>query len=232
MSSFIDQELLESCLRQAHPGASIAVRDFEDGHFVVEPGTNYSSEILRVRVEYECDGRPLRQSLVFKVPFLSSHFEFLSALNFYDRETYMYGTVLRRIRDRLRCDVVPRHLLTTDTHVLVLEDLCAQGYYLRSGLLDYEHCASTLRALAMFHAASNGLQRQDERLLAPVWQVGLYTPEIARLLMRACIPVLVEVMRKEQISATALANFAGKDKIHEWFLFLFAAYFCYQKQLQ
>ncbi|KAK7571139.1 hypothetical protein V9T40_014743 [Parthenolecanium corni] len=213
MSFHVDEELLRSCLRSAHPDSAITVRHFEDGQYAVEPGTNYSSEIIRVRVEYECDGRQLRQCLVFKVPFLNAHYEFLNELGFYDKETYMYAEVLPRMSTMLRSAVVPRHYFTTDTHVLALEDLGAQGYYLQSeAAFDYEHCACTLRALAMFQAASAKLHLEDDQLLAPASHEAIYTAEITRKSMRACYPVLLDVLRMEHISPATLENFAAYEQ--------------------
>lgn len=213
MSFTVDEKLLRNCLQTAHPGSAIQLRTFADDQEGIEAGTNFTSEVVRVRVDYECDGRQLRQSIFFKVPYLSQHFAHMNELGFYVREAYTYGKVLPRMRTMLHTEVVPFHYYTTEKLALALEDLDAAGYYmLNRAALDYEHCATTLRGVAMFHAASAKLHREDDRLLAPASHEGIYVEGIRRKVLRLCCPALVELLRMQRTSPTVIANFAASEE--------------------
>jgi len=166
MTVVIDEAFLLKCLKNAHLGSSICLKNFQDKQNMVASGTNYTSEILRVSVEYDCDGEVLQESFVVKVPQMSPNYEFVNQFGFYDKEAYMYNEVLSKMAKMLDNPPIPRHFFTTESETLVLQDLSVQGYVLvQDKALDLEHSLHVLEGLAKFHAASTRLDELDPNIL-------------------------------------------------------------------
>lgn len=79
----------------------------------------------------------------------------------------MYKIVLPRSNQYLDKSLAPAHLYSTDSNILVLEDLTARGYKSEEKLplLNFSDARDTLKVLAHFHAASQKLHGKDPDIL-------------------------------------------------------------------
>lgn len=190
------------CLSRSHPHAAITIEDHKFSQYDVEPGTNNTSEIFGVSVEYHVDGELLKEFLVFKVPFLSANFESLRPTGLYEQETYMYAAILPEMAKIVELRMVPRYYCTTASNVLVLEDLCSQGYYLvdRSAA-SFEQSALVFESLAEFHACSVKFDRLHPNKLSPVANETLYTKTLIDDTLKLTVPVLLKALQGDQQSA-------------------------------
>ncbi|KAK7597949.1 hypothetical protein V9T40_014905 [Parthenolecanium corni] len=102
-----------------------------------------------------------------KVPTSSAFFAFYESLDFYYREIVTYEKVIPRMNMYLDKSLAPAHLYTTDSKILVLEDLTARGYVSgeKLALLNLAETKSVMKAFAHYHSASHKLYVEDPGIL-------------------------------------------------------------------
>lgn len=110
-------------------------------------------------VEYEENHVTKRKYVVLKVPTSSAMHSFCESLSVYDKEISMYEKVIPQMNKYLDKSLAPAHLYTSDSKILVLEDLTARGY--KSGekfpLLNFVEAKGAMKTFAHYHSASHKL---------------------------------------------------------------------------
>ncbi len=211
MCSTVDETLLLKCLKADElvaKNTEMTIRNYEICRDVAIVGSNYTSDIFRIWIEYESNGELRKKRLIFKVPSESNHYEFVAALGLYDTEVYMYEVILPEISRLLGFRVAPIHYCTIDSQNLILEDLCEIGYNVEPReLLSFEQGIATMRTLAQFHAASAKLYQEKRSLFVGMGKTILFAKPVVEGVIAACNPVLADVLHHEGVSDTSISKF-------------------------
>lgn len=165
MSFFQSEDQIINILKQCFTKA--------DKFQIVENATNeghmhYISDIIRLTFKYEEDGIPKTKSLVLKVPTNGDASYLADELNIFDRENFVYDTIIPRINDYLDEPLTPFYIKTADSRIIMLENLVAQGYEKGQNdrlLYNQKQSRPIIKALAYFHAASHKVAQLEPHLL-------------------------------------------------------------------
>lgn len=210
-----DGELPLNVLKSCFPGAEnvrIVHSALEDGNL------HFTSVVTRFVVEYEQDRKTHRRHLVMKVPTSAPVVAVCENLNFFNREICMYEEVIPLMNKYLDESLAPAHLRTTDSKILVLEDLTARGYESGEKLpaLDFSRTQAVLKAFAHFHAASHKLHQENRNFRPNLFDTHVLSVEGRRIALDTWAPVVLELLkRKNETSLAAKAeqaiSFLEKD---------------------
>jgi hypothetical protein len=128
-------------------------------------GDNYTSDIYRVKISYESQGRQNDAFLIVKYIIDREEVRKVLLENLIiKKEKEMYEKVLPRINQVLgeKCSA-DCYYIVDDPPAFILEDLKAVGFDVadRQKGLDLEHCKVLLKKLGKFHAASIILNEKE-----------------------------------------------------------------------
>ncbi|EDS34996.1 conserved hypothetical protein [Culex quinquefasciatus] len=183
---WITAELLERTLL-AEEGAN-ECRFRVVGHKVeaaTKKGDNYASEMYRVIIEYEMDGKRHKCTRIMKViPSGDIQRKVMEKNNIFPREIAVYRDILPRISKLLQSiadpvQISPVCTYTTDDPktMLVFEDIKEREYQMvdrRIGL-NLEQTKLVLRKLAKLHAGSAVVYQEDPEVMEPVMEGAITT---------------------------------------------------------
>lgn len=142
---------------------------------VVEAGNNFYSSILSLKVEYDNGAQNLYKKALLKIPSMGINYKNTQNSNFYDKEIYMYETVLPRMYECWNGKTLtPKFYAATALKSLILENLNESGFKIKDKKtrLDLNHSEIALRSMAQFHALSlKYLQTYDidEKKMGPLF---------------------------------------------------------------
>uniref|UniRef100_A0A1B6DBT8 CHK kinase-like domain-containing protein n=1 Tax=Clastoptera arizonana TaxID=38151 RepID=A0A1B6DBT8_9HEMI len=140
----------------------------------VEEGKNNCSAIYRLHVDVEDSNKVTTKSFIVK-----KVFDF--AIGWYrDKENSAFRFVLPQIEQFVETQLSPRLFLSLDS-LLVMEDLAEKGFRnVEGSLLNFDHCALAVEALAKFHAGSIMIHKSDPRLIEETvgWEVFKDNPNL------------------------------------------------------
>lgn len=216
MSFSVDEPLLVKCLRRANPKSNeILIKKYEHKPYSITPGSNYTSEIYSVFVEFECDGKTQEEYMVFKVPYVHRLYNQMQKAGVYEKENYMYNTIVPKLTEISTLSMLPKHYYITESQVLVLEDLTKGGYFLKDQTQwDLEPSILLLNELAKFHGASVKLYQLHPSVLEPASTVTLFREDVVVAIKNRVYPYLLEILKAENICPRVLEKFAEyKEKI-------------------
>lgn len=129
-------------------------------------GLHFTSEIIQVTIEYR-DSSPQKRYLILKFPSSGPAFNFYSKSQAYIKETLTYDQMLPRVNDLLPRRITPTHYFTTESNILVMEDLAKHGYTVgeKHSFIDFQQSMTILQTLAQFHAATFKIRGQSSTIL-------------------------------------------------------------------
>ncbi|ETN60248.1 Juvenile hormone-inducible protein [Anopheles darlingi] len=173
---FLTKEYLEGILRREQRENAIKVESFK----VVAPlakGENYSSDILRVTINYTTGSHNHRtQTYIIKVSFgRDEDNDLLDVYDVFKREIAAYDVVMPKVEQLLssigynkRLAPVAHAIHSTTIKHFVFEDLSLQGYKPvdRAAGLSFSQLQMVLEKVAKFHAATAVLYTIDEESMA------------------------------------------------------------------
>ncbi|XP_025262467.1 uncharacterized protein LOC105247775 [Camponotus floridanus] len=164
-STWLNLCFMEKVLRKSENDNSIQVIDIFSKP-ATNKGDNYTSDMIRVNVEFSRDqsGRKIteKKSVIFKI--MPSVEGFRKNLVVKSRVFYTEMSMMTDTLDKMNKLIQPKYRLSgkgmymqeDNPTFLVIEDLVSLGYRLacRHSGLDLDHCKLALRGLARFHATS------------------------------------------------------------------------------
>ncbi|KAF5288419.1 hypothetical protein FQR65_LT02071 [Abscondita terminalis] len=141
--------------------------------YVLPPGENYISELLRIIVKF-CNNNSKEvksMSLITKVPLeddIKAGRE--DEMMFFSSEITIYSKILPLLSQlgfTQKISPTVYHTSNDPRKLLVLEDLTLLQYKMPNRLegLDLEHCLRTIEKLAYFHAASLALYEKNPKIM-------------------------------------------------------------------
>lgn len=183
----INDDFIQSILRAEQHEKNIKLMDYKINRKAVGDGNNISSEVSRLYVDYEKDGKIIRKTYFMKIPSMSPLYTILKHIGIYEKECHMYTTILPEMCKLLQNEdsLSPKCYVSSDSTVLILEDLRELGFKMinRRAQMDFEYASVALRTLAKFHALSLKLNETHPQELNTVKRDCFYTSgngEIAR----------------------------------------------------
>ncbi|XP_065221619.1 uncharacterized protein LOC135846450 [Planococcus citri] len=159
----INNELLSKML-SADSSSKVTILNWRIKSNIIALGNNNTSQLSRLKVEYQRRGRIFKKSFILKVP--SAHPMYTIALKYkvYDKEYRIYTQVLEEMYKIDGERVGAKLYYANDQHSLIMKDLSLSGYKMadRVQQLDYEQCYLVLKSLAKFHALSVKLDQNSK----------------------------------------------------------------------
>lgn len=194
--NFIDDEnSLKNILNECFPHAKKIeiLKNSAD-----EETQNFTSDIRFITVQYEHKHCPRIKHLALKIPHTSLLYSFYESLNFYNKEVYLYDKFLPHINRVLNKKIVPKHYFSTDTKIIVMENVAQKGFKSakRNKFFNLEDSKTLLHTLALFHAASYKIHKHYPHLQDDP-SFGIYRiAEIREALVDTYQPILHELLEK------------------------------------
>ncbi|KAK4874386.1 hypothetical protein RN001_013746 [Aquatica leii] len=144
-----------------------------DVSYVVPPGENYVSELLRIVVKFSEEDRNGVQSVSLIVKSLPENElaqKYNEEMEFFSCELSIFRCILPMIEElEFRKCVAPKayYLSTQPKNMIVIEDLSTLNYKVASRQegLNLEHCLLSIEKLAYFHAASLALYEKNPKIM-------------------------------------------------------------------
>lgn len=198
--AWIDSDFLEDVL-----GDSVKV-DSYNVCAAVGAGDNYLSILYKTVVNYhthESSEQKTSHLMVKGHPTAQILLDMIEDMGVFRKEISIYNNCLPAMHKVLKEYfpagtefVAAGAYPTSRPDTVVMDDLGEQGYRManRREQLDFEHCATTLRALARFHALSAKVYEDDPDLILSV-ATELYQDSIKEKMapfLEMCIPVLAK----------------------------------------
>lgn len=155
------QNILEPSFRHAE---NIEILETAEGGHDYQ----YTSSITQVAIQYNQEGKRHEKHLAIKIPKNNAVCtEFFETMNFYARENYMYKILIPELQNFLDEPIIPVCYHTTDSRILVMENILSQGYEsgIRRQFLNLQQSFRILEALSQFHAASHKVCQATPSLL-------------------------------------------------------------------
>lgn len=210
MSFSVDEILLVKCLRQAYPNSGeILIKKFDYKPSAITPGSNYTSEIFSVSVEFECDGKLQEEFIIFKVPYIHKLYKQMKKAGFYEKENHMYSSIIPKLQEISSLSMLPKHYMITELHVLALEDLTKRGYLLKDEVQwNLKQSVLLLSELAKFHAASVKLHQKNPSLLKPASGATLFREDVVVAIKNRVYPYLMPILKAEKVNERVIQKFA------------------------
>ncbi|XP_046659457.1 uncharacterized protein LOC124353589 [Homalodisca vitripennis] len=174
--AWLNEKFLETVFQEEEINqTSIAIIDY-DIKSVMPPGSNYSSDMFRVRVVYSVGNSRQEQvtSVIIKVPVVEGVFKEIE--EYFSREPIMYEKQLPAMSKKINHEFAPKSFHSPLKNVLVLKDLKDEGYVIADKFkqLDYPHCELVFKTVAKFHAASLACYHDDLRFIEGVSAENFY----------------------------------------------------------
>ncbi len=213
MSFLIDEHTLQKCLAMKEPqdrNSKPVIKNFTQICGVATVANNYTSEIIRLKIDYEFEGESKTAKFIAKVPLLSANYKFLQKIGFYETEAFLYDAILPKIADLLKYEVAPHHYCTIDSENLILEDLTESGYEVEGNeVFNLEQSRVTIKTLAKFHAASFKVRQCHKRFNASLTSSlsALFTRGVVQRVATSCYPALIDLLKCEGVLETSIQNF-------------------------
>ncbi|KAG8301226.1 uncharacterized protein LOC124370024 [Homalodisca vitripennis] len=160
---WLDEKFLSYCLNKGKDCEEKRVQSFNVSS-AVPNGISYCSLLFRVRTEYkEKDEKNANcSSLIVKGPFENSSADYVQT------EPRFYNEFLPAAFEiSSSITFAPKTHFSKIPDVIVMEDLCQEGYKLadRRELLDFDHCRLYAIASATFHAVSVAVHKKQPKLV-------------------------------------------------------------------
>ncbi|TMW48625.1 hypothetical protein DOY81_006290 [Sarcophaga bullata] len=215
--SWINQEYLENVLKRYENKENVKLLEF-----ILSPaslkGDHYASIMFRCKLKYSIDGSEnvKHKSVILKtVPVEDgAKRDMLQKSNLFETEINMYTKTLPKIEKILKDYGEPTKLApeiiycALEPHsVLIMEDLCEQGYEaLRGHYLTETELKLVFKKIAKLHAVSYMLGQSDEHTVVTQYQKGFF-----------CSTAIMEM----DIMYTGIVNFMNMLEKHtEFHLYL------------
>ncbi|XP_065209361.1 uncharacterized protein LOC135837869 [Planococcus citri] len=214
---FIDNGFIQSIIQAEKNKNNVKLLDYKIYRKAVGEGNNVSSEVSRLRVNYEKDGKIIEKTFFMKIPSLSPLYGILKRVGIYEKECHMYTTILPEMHKLVQNEdsLSPRCYLSTDSSILIFEDLRESGYEIidRRAQLDFEQTAAAFRILAKFHALSLKLNETHPEELNRVKRECIYCPGNIQLIQSSYQRLLRVVQQTPQIKHLHSKLFQLKDNL-------------------
>ncbi|KAK7597940.1 hypothetical protein V9T40_014896 [Parthenolecanium corni] len=213
MSSLQSQDQVINILKKCFPKSNTFQIIEYSG---IEGNLNFTGDIVRLTFEFTEDGIRNRKSLILKILKNTDPTSIFQKLDLYIRERVVYDLIIPRMNNYLNESLAPLDLKTTDSNIIILENLVMSGYEAGENnrqLYGLSQCFPILKALANFHATSHKICQIDQQLLqnemlqnskegllqlkkktVDFWQ-PIYCELLAQNNVPSLIPKLVEVFR-------------------------------------
>ncbi|KAJ9580970.1 hypothetical protein L9F63_023855 [Diploptera punctata] len=173
--TWLDKAFLERALR-SRDEEDVEVTSYQVTRATAD-GDNYSSLILRVKVNYVRNGVSEMKSIILKAEqMIGKLSEATEKANIFPRERTVLSKIVPKIRNLINeatshtvqsfaAECLYSHF-GSPGNVLVLEDLKEAGFKMaeRTEGLDKKHCLLVLNTLAKYHAGSVVLHKLDPKL--------------------------------------------------------------------
>ncbi|KAK7597931.1 hypothetical protein V9T40_014887 [Parthenolecanium corni] len=199
MSSDITENFIMDILKECFPQASDI--QFTD-NLRTELNQNYTSDIKYLFVKYRKNNENHQIELAIKMPRQRHQSQFYEKLNFFNKEALVYDKMLPLVHQLLDSPLAPLHYHTTDSKILVVEDLSAQGYESRDkrNSLNLQQSYPILKTISHFHAATHKIHQSHPDLLSePMFQRSAYI-EVRRNIASAWEPILCDLLKMKNAS--------------------------------
>lgn len=199
MSSDITENFIMDILKECFPQASDI--QFTD-NLRTELNQNYTSDIKYLFVKYRKNNENHQIELAIKMPRQRHQSQFYEKLNFFNKEALVYDKMLPLVHQLLDSPLAPLHYHTTDSKILVVEDLSAQGYESRDqrNSLNLQQSYPILKTISYFHAATHKIHQSHPDLLSePMFQRSAYI-EVRRNIASAWEPILCDLLKMKNAS--------------------------------
>ncbi|XP_065203576.1 uncharacterized protein LOC135833741 [Planococcus citri] len=199
----IDNGFIQSIFQAEKDKKNIKLVDYTVSRKAVGDDNNVSSEVSRLYVNYEKDGKLIKKTYFMKIPSLSPLYSILKRIGIYEKECHMYTTILPEMRRLVQNEDIlsPKCYVSSDSTILILEDLRESGYKMinRRAQMDFEHASAAIRTLAEFHALSLKLNETHPEDLNNVKRECFYSPGNNQLIESSYERLLRVVQRTPQI---------------------------------
>lgn len=202
MSFFQSEDQIIKVLQRCFPKAG-RIQIMENS--MKEQNEHYLSQIIRLTINYEEDGTRNRKCLVLKVPIPAT--DDIGTLaddnNVFTKESYTYNTIIPLINSYLDKPLTPLHIKTTDSRIIILEDLTARGYEkgeFSRRLYKEKQSYPVIEALAHFHAASHAVAQSEPHLLQNKIHGHLIILDIRQRTTDFYEPILFELLTRNKAS--------------------------------
>ncbi|XP_058448690.1 uncharacterized protein LOC131428663 [Malaya genurostris] len=173
--SYITREYLEDVLRKEQCESAINVKDFSVV-MALAKGENYSSDILRVKVNYVTGSNNHRtQTYIIKSQVITEGMaDILEEYDVFHREIAVYNNVMPKV-EQILAEIGYTNKLAPIAHMIgktnpkhfIFEDLTQYGFRSadRKQGLNYHQLEMVLEKVAKFHAATAVLYSRDEQTM-------------------------------------------------------------------
>lgn len=214
----IDDGFIQSILRAEEYEKNIKLVDYKINRKAVGEGNNVSSEVSRLYVNYEKNGKIIKKTYFMKIPSLSPLYAILKHIGIYEKECHMYTTILPEMNKLIQNEdsLSPKCYVSSDSTTLILEDLRESGYKMinRRAQMDFGHASAAIRTLAKFHALSLKINQTHPQELNKVKRDCFYTPGNDQIAVQGYKRFLQIVETTPQIEHLHSKLFQFKD--HLW----------------
>ncbi|KAG8265308.1 hypothetical protein J6590_097412 [Homalodisca vitripennis] len=160
---WLDDKFLGYCLNKGKDCEKVKLKSFNVSSAVPQ-GLNYCSLLLRVKTEYRRNDEEIVHcsSLIVKKPIENTSADYAQT------EPKFYNEFLpAALEISSSIKFAPNTYSSTIPDVVVMEDLCQEGYKLadKLELLDFDHCRLYAIASATFHAVSVAVHKKQPKLV-------------------------------------------------------------------
>ncbi|XP_014474316.1 PREDICTED: uncharacterized protein LOC106744243 isoform X2 [Dinoponera quadriceps] len=182
---WLNVSFMQKALRKSEGDDSIHVIDIFTKP-ATDKGDNYTSDMIRVTVEYSQDqaGRKVtkKKTVIVKISPIAEGIrkDLITNSSLFITEMLMMSDTLEKMNQLLKHPLSAKclYIQKQDPQLLVIEDLAPLGFRMadREAGLDLAHCTLALRGLAKFHASSVALC-EKEPSQKDMDRKGMFSPD-------------------------------------------------------
>ncbi|XKL69525.1 hypothetical protein PGB90_007294 [Kerria lacca] len=213
--------------RPTSSNSKITIKEYKINERITESENNIFTEIIKMDIVYLIGDEFYNKSFLIKYPFTTFVYSSLSAVGTYNKEVYVYESILSEMNRILDHEISPHVYIVANREILILQDLSYFGFQTKNNRkqLTLQESKIALKTLAKFHAASYKLNLQNTNLFNKEFKGISNILNIVVEIIEIWLPIISAVLEKENFLPQQIQKLSSfSEKFVEKFTAIFEGF--------
>lgn len=194
---------------------NVIIKKYEVSKYNSKSCTSCNSGLIKVKVEYDCNGKLFKKFFLIKIPSIRINYAIGLKSGFYLTVKNMYEEILPVIIYKMKSNIVPAFNGCINSEILILENPMENSFQIKHNiLLNFEKCKSILEVSAEFHAVSYKLHQENQSLFLKYQRGNFFNDMIIDIVVKRNYTNFTTLLKKDGNSRNSIEKLEKfKNKI-------------------